>query len=263
MNTPCWDMPPPGELLVSAMTDDLSFEHVRDRLERMLEASDGLSLTGVSGSFGQDQIGFASTSGCHVTLRPHKDGLTVDAYSPSFSTNLKMPPDRSGSDVRKPETPGLIIRCALHAMDAHRVRSSFTLGSSTDGEQLMAGMTDGSREATASALRTCCALIGTANPWRRPESIVRIHLPSPFRQARIVDARGAPLFRKNVERALTRDLPSVLTMSSHAHGYVAFDHTEVSMAQKDMHLDAMSILRVLTESGIDPDKAVLSAAMTP
>lgn len=245
------------------MTDDLSFEHVRDRLERMLEASDGLSLIGVSGSFGQDQIGFVSTDGCHVTLKPHKDSFTVDASSPAFSTNLKMPSDRSGSDVRSPDTPTLIIRCALRAMDAHRVRSTFTIGSNTDGEQLMRGMTDGNREAASSALRTCCALIATGNPLRRPESVVRIHLPSPFRQARIVDARGAPLFRKNVERALTSNLPSVLTMSSHSHGYVAFDQTEVSMAQKDMDLDAMSILRVLSDTDIDPDKALLSAAMTP
>lgn len=261
MNKPCWDMPPPDELLVSAMTDELTFEHVRDRLERMLAASGDLTFTGVSGALGQDQIGFDGPGRCHIRLKPHRDSLTLDASCAAFTTSLKMPPERSGQHVTDTTVPALVIRCALRAMDAHRVNSEFSIGSGADGDQLMKGMTERNRDAATSTLRHCCALIATGNPLRSPTSVVRIHLPSPFRQARIVDGKGAPLFRKNVERSLTEGLPSVLAMTSHTHGYVTFDHAEVAMAQREADLDAMSILRIVSEGGIDPERALLSAAM--
>lgn len=260
MTTPSWEMPAPDEILVSSMMDELTYEHVRDRLERMLQESIDLTFSGVSGALGQDQIGFDGRDGLQVRLKPHRDSLTLDASCPAFTTNLKMPPDKSGNDVTNPRAPALIIRSALSAMGAHRVKSEFSIGSA-DGEQLMKGMTEMNRDAVASALRTCCALIETANPARNPSSLVRIHLASPFREARIVDRKGSPLFRRSVERSLTEGLPSVLTIASNGHGYVTFDHAEIGMMQQEARLDPMSILRIVTESGIDPDRALLSAAM--
>lgn len=260
MTTASWNMPSPDEILVSPMMDELTYEHVRDRLERMLEGCIELEFSGVSGALGQDQIGFDGRDGLHVRLKPNRDSLTLDASCAAFTTNLKMPADRSGSDVTDPNTPALIVRSALDAMDAHRIKSEFSIGSA-DGEQLMKGMTETNRDAVHTALRSCCALIATANPSRNPSSLVRIHLASPFREARIVDRKGSPLFRRNVERSLTKGLPSVLTITSNSHGYVAFDHAEIGMMQQEAGLDAMSILRTVTDSGIDPGRALLSAAM--
>lgn len=277
MKTPFWDNPHADVVLVSGLVDDLSFDHMRDRMERALEACLVLHHVATQDSYGksvrvtgegmQDPSDrhhmFKGRDGVAVTVKPFGDSTTVVVATSGFCLNLKMPPDRSGADMANPLVPAAITGAALRSMDAYRIRSQFSLGSTNDGEQLLAGMTPHHRDATDKALRTCCALIASGNPDRLASSRVRIQLANPTREARIVDGRGGSLFRRPVERLLTQGLPSVLGVGSTMHGYVDLEGTEVSMTHGSAELDTMSTMRLLAGIGIDPNETLLTAARNP
>jgi hypothetical protein len=277
VKTPFWDNPPADVILVSALVDDLSFEHMQDRMKRALAACVDLRHVTTQDCYGksirvtgegiQDPSDrhhvFEGRNGVSVTVKPFGDSTTVVVATSGLSLNLKIPPDRSAADMADPLVPAAIIRAAQRSMCAYRIRSRFSLSPANDGEQLIAGMTPHDRNATDKALRTCCALIASGNPDRLASSRVRIQFANPTRDARIVDGRGGSLFRRPVEKLLTQGLPRVFGIGSTMYGYVDLEGTEVSMTQGSAELDTMSTMRLLAEGGIDPTDALLAAARNP
>jgi hypothetical protein len=264
MNLPPWENPPADAIVVSGTIDDLAVEHVRDRMERALAACVGLRHVATTGAYAasENHLVFEGTGGVGVTLKPSSDSLIASLVAPTFGIHLKMPPDRSGVDLSAPDVPASMFRAGLASMDAHRIRSKFSLDTGSVSEELIEGLTEDQRASVVRTLHTACAIVTAANPHRSPNAIVRILLPNPAREARIVDRRSSSLFRRSVERELTRGLPSVMGLGSSTHGYVDFEPCQIGLLHRDALLDPMSIMRLVAASGIDPQEAVLSAAMS-
>jgi len=263
MNAPAWENPPADTMVVSGTIDDLAVDHIRDRMERALAACIDMKQVATVGAYAasENHLVFEGAGGVGVTLKPSSDSLIASLVADSFTLHLKTPPDTSGVDLSCPNVPADIIRGALASMDAHRIRSRFSLGKGSVSEELIGGLTPDKREIVLRTLSTASAIIAAVNPTRSPNAVIRILLPNPSREARIVDGRSASLFRRNVERELSKNLPRVMSMTSTSHGYVDFEPAQVGIKHKDAELDPMSIMRLVAASGVDPEYAVLTAAL--
>lgn len=251
-------------LLVDAMLDRLSLEHVRDRLERSMQHCLGMKEIEAgeptSGGITSEHV---ARDGTRATVRSMSDCTKLIVASPHFHLDLKTPPSAGTPRTRSERPVSEILRGALDCLGSRSAFSTGMLGGQEDGDAVMAGLPDADRERMRVVMDTCCALIAAGNPARLPGSIVRFQLSNPYREGRIVDATSRPLFRRKAEQRIMQSMPTAMGLSAATHGYVDLKHVQAWTTQDKAALDPMSIMRLVSASGMSADEVLLTAAMEP
>jgi hypothetical protein len=258
--TTFWNAPVVDMLDRANLIDDISMLHALDRVTRMREWTRDLVLeSDVGETIGSDRrIVFGNATGAAAEIRIEGSRMHLWMFGPSRNplgwvsnnTRLSFPSDDQ-KGAEDPTTPGLIVEAWIRTLGVGNVKLEHLLDDVPDGR---------AEDAMKRPLVDACALIAAYNGSRRPGSVVKLKAPSPGMPGCLTDGTGRSVLRREVERALLADVPTVLRFDINGTDSYHLNRLEFKASQKVVPNDAVGVMRTLAERDLAPAYDPLLAA---
>lgn len=250
--TTFWHAPVVDMLDRANLIDDISMLHALDRVTRMREWTKDLVLeSDVGETIGSDRrIVFGNATGAAAEIRIEGSRVHLWIFGRAenahgwISTNTRLSfPSSDQAGIEDPTTPGLIVEAWMRTLGVEDVRVQHNLDAVPD---------DGPEASMKRPIVDACALIAAYNGSRRPDSVVKLKAPSPGMPGSLTDGTGRSVLRREVERTLLADVPTILNFDINGTDSYHLNRMEFRASQKIVPNDAVGVMRMLAERDLAP-----------
>jgi hypothetical protein len=244
----------PLDAVTTPLLDPIALEHVIDRVRRARDALVGMSA-GVRSEHGiSERLTFAGR-GADVHLVNQDGQFEAHVMHGGNSTRISLAIARSDYPSTHPGTPKRVMDHVLACVTARPVIER------KDRFGVVTGMPEDLKEPTRIAMVSAWAIVRANVAKPSEETRIRLHMPTPSREGRLVNPSGKRILSRQAESAIVANVPRVMELSSNMTGYVKLAPIEGSMSGTGGEMDAMQMLRIVRSLGMDPAKAILKAGL--